>query len=108
MIPGLYQSAAGMMAQMENHQIIAENLAASSVPGFRRNQTSFESYLNPMMKGGDTGITNMPAPSIPQMQVNADFTPGQIEQDGNSTHIALSGEGFFVVELPNGGGQGYT
>ncbi len=97
---------------MENHQVIAENLAASSVPGFRRNQPSFESYLSPMVQNQSQGSANeipgMQPPMVPQMQVTTDFTPGQLEPDGNPTHLAISGDGFFVVGTPDGSGQGYT
>ena len=115
MISGLYQSAAGMLTQMENHQVIAENLAASTVPGFRRNQTSFESYLNPLTElGADpsnldlkTGTQLWP-PNVPKTQITTDFSRGRIEPDGVATHLAISGPGYFSVEKPNNGGTIYT
>ncbi len=96
------------MVQMDNHQVIAENLAASSVPGFRRNQATFESVLSPMMAGaGNTGIKGLSSPAAPQLHVTPDFTQGQLQPDGNPSHLAISGDGFFVVQLPDGS-QGYT
>jgi flagellar basal-body rod protein FlgG len=94
MIPGLYQSAAGMLTQMENHQTIAENLASSSIPGHRRNQVMFQTILNEA--GQNDKIT-----ASPMMRLATDFSPGQLEADGNPMHLAITGNGFFSVQLPD-------
>ena len=39
----LYQAAAAMNAQARWQELIAENLAASSVPGYRKQEVSFSS-----------------------------------------------------------------
>lgn len=115
MISGLYQSASGMLTQMENHRIISENLSALSVPGFRRSQTSFETYLDPNKPAGsDTsemtrvlGSKMYPA-QAPMLHTTTDFSKGQLDQDHNPQHAAIEGAGFFVVEMPDGQGRGYT
>jgi flagellar basal-body rod protein FlgF len=108
MISGIYQSAAGMLSQMENHQVIAENLASSSVAGHRRSITSFESFLKPMMDVNQSGTPGQGAASIPFTRPMIDFSQGQIQPDGVPTHVAISGTGFFAVELPDGRGTAYT
>ena len=90
--------------------MMAENLAAISVPGYRRNMSSFESYMPPEMSNA-TGSGNAPAgnrpPSVPSMRTTTDFTVSRPEADGNPTHLAISGDGFFAVEMP-GRGAVYT
>jgi flagellar basal-body rod protein FlgF len=94
MIPGLYQSAAGMLTQMDNHQVIAENIASSSVPGHRRNQVSFQALLNEARQNG-------PKMDTPMMRSATDFSQGPLETDGNPMHLAISGNGFFTIQLPD-------
>jgi flagellar basal-body rod protein FlgF len=115
MINGLYQSAAGMLTQMNNHQTIAENLSGASTPGYRRNQIAFESFLkassspkptNPTASSPDKG-SMLPA-RIPTTQVGTDYTQGLLVEDSNPHHVALVGPGFFAVELPDNQGIGYT
>lgn len=104
-----------MLGQMENHQVIAENIAAASVPGFRRNQVSFESYLDPAgNKGADPMVSQQNAgtqlwpPNAPKTRITGDFTPGAPHLDGNAYHLAITGNGFFAVALPDDKGTAYT
>ncbi|MBI4024658.1 MAG: flagellar hook-basal body protein [Verrucomicrobia bacterium] len=120
MISGLYQSAAGMLTQMENNQLIAENLAASANPGFRRMQATFEAYMNPLypVTGEASEVIRQPGaklwpPHAPTIRTTTNFSQGQILRDGNPLHLAISengplGNGFFAVELPNDQGIAYT
>lgn len=115
MISGLYKSAAGMMSQMDGHQVIADNLAALSVPGYRRNAASFEAFMAP--KPGETspdemkmrGDQNqMKSMNLPQARATADFSIGRLEKDGDPLHMALVNPGFFTVEMPDKSGLAYT
>jgi flagellar basal-body rod protein FlgF len=122
MIQGLYQSAGGMLTQMENHQVIAENLAASSVPGHRKSVVSFETYLS--HKPQPPKITSQPevppyqvphheayakwAITSPSIRATTDFSAGRLEKDGHPTHFAINGNGFFAVELPGSKTTAYT
>lgn len=96
-----------MLAQMENHQVIAENLAASSVRGYRRSQGAFESYLEPSKNQGDPppGLSesSLWPPSVPQLRTSTNFSQGGLETDGYPTHLAISGDGFFAVQRAEGG-----
>lgn len=116
MIHGLYQSASGMMTQMENHQIIAENLGAAAVPGYRRSVASFESFL-PKSAKSDQLTVGAPKESyqsnpsyqitVPNIRASTDFSTGRFEQDGNPTHYAIAGNAFFAVQMPDNS-TGYT
>ena len=39
----LYQAAAALEGSMQRQEVIAENLAAASIPGFKRNRVGFSS-----------------------------------------------------------------
>ncbi|MDD2708766.1 MAG: flagellar hook-basal body protein [Verrucomicrobiae bacterium] len=114
MIPGFYQSASGMIAQMDNYRVIAENLAASTVNGYRKNNASFESYMNPSPpQTGNTDTTSMLGDRLyptqhPVTRTVTDFSNGTVEQDYNPLHVALKGKGFFAIEIPDKQGTVYT
>jgi flagellar basal body rod protein FlgG len=101
----LYQAAAAMNAQARWQELITENLASGSVPGFRKKDISFsavEAGLDP------TAIRNNGAHYvIPTAQASTNFQPGDLRATGNQMDFALHGPGFIEVQMPNGA-HGYT
>ena len=96
----LTQAAAAMNASARWQEVIAENLATSSIPGARKRQLSFSSVAAGLAPGGIT----QPAGGfvIPQAQTTINFEQGMTRPTGISTDLALEGPGFFEVQLPNG------
>lgn len=101
----LFEAASGMSANARLQEITAQNLAASQVPGFKRQNVSFEAIA--------AGLN--PAPStagesrylMPHAAVNTDFAQGGMRSTQVDTDLALDGKGFFAVQLPSGE-VGYT
>jgi len=110
MIRALYTAASGMTAQALNLDNIANNLANSSTVGFRSRRLQFEDliYQNIVMPGAaatqqttlvaglQVGLGTRSAASE-VIQTTGDFT-----QTGNPLDLAIQGQGFFQVLLPNG------
>jgi flagellar basal-body rod protein FlgF len=100
MLQGYYSAASGMRAALENQEILAQNLANAPVPGYRRQGLIFEAA----MMNAD-GSTSSPTPSLHGTQTTgnqASFLPGVYQSTGNPTDVALDGDGFFVLDGPNG------
>jgi flagellar basal-body rod protein FlgG len=110
MIRALYTAASGMAAQELNLDNIANNLSNSSTIGFRSRRLQFEDlmYQNLIMPGAaatqqttvvaglQMGLgTRSAASEVTQLE--GDFT-----QTGNPLDLAIQGQGFFQVLLPNG------
>lgn len=110
MIRALYTAASGMAAQELNLDNIANNLSNSSTIGFRSRRLQFEDlmYQNLIMPGAaatqqttvvaglQMGLgTRSAASEVTQLE--GDFT-----QTGNPLDLAIEGQGFFQVLLPNG------
>ncbi len=97
MLRGLYSAATGMEAAANAHEVTSRNLAHASVPGFRKALMNFEAMHNPWATKPDEDLSgaqvNMPS---------VDFTPGPINRTGAPLDFALDGEGFFVVNGPDG------
>lgn len=107
MNPSLYQAAAGMKATARWQEVIAENLASSAIPGFKRQTLSFSAVqagLMPPSASGPGGGERRFA--LPNSTVSTNFSFGEI-RPGDPDDVAIDGPGFFEVQLPNGT-KGYT
>lgn len=96
----LYQAAAAMNANARWQEVIAENLAGSSIPGSRKQDISF-SAVSAGMAPGLTGL-NGAAYVMPKSTATVNFQQGTLRPSGLPTDMAIEGPGFFEVQLPNG------
>jgi flagellar basal-body rod protein FlgG len=96
----LYQAAAAMNAQTRWQELITENLAAGTVPGFRKQEISFADVAaaSPVNMNG----VSSPNFLIPVATTSTSFQQGELRPTGGSTDFAIDGPGFFEVQLPNG------
>jgi flagellar basal body rod protein FlgG len=101
MLRGIQAAATGMDAATEAHTIISQNLAHVSVPGYRRVLIPFATLdmPNPAALSAEDEIETV---GTQPGKLATDFTPGVHSQTGNPLDVALGGDGFFVVEGPNG------
>lgn len=101
MLRGIQAAASGMDAATEAHSIISRNLAHVSVPGYRRVVIPFATLdvANPAALSAEDSIETV---GTQPGRIATDFTQGVLSQTGNPLDVALTGDGFFVVEGPNG------
>jgi flagellar basal body rod protein FlgG len=90
----LYQAASALNANSRWQEMISENLASSSIPGFKKR-------LMPTTAGFPQHFT------LARADVATNFRPGEIQSTSSKTDVALEGPGFFAVQMPNGT-TGYT
>jgi flagellar basal-body rod protein FlgG len=99
----LYQAAAALNANSRWQEVIAENLASSSVPGFRKQELSLAAVQAGLMPA--TQLTNSNSPqffTIPKATTTTSFLPGDMQYTGDNNNVGIEGNGFFQVQLPNG------
>lgn len=111
MVRGLYAAASGMMARMSEQDVLANNLANASTPGFRRGSPIAASFPEALAVVGAAGRSPAVPSGSPRISGGArlehsvpDLSPGPIQQTDNPLDIALDGPGFFTVASQ----QGYT
>ncbi len=95
MLKGLFVSKAGMLAQQRRLEVAANNLANINTIGFKRTQISFPKVLDAIL---DEGNDDNRIPGTTKI----DFAPGSLKKTGNPLDIAIQGEGFFVLQGPEG------
>lgn len=110
MMRALYISATGMEAQQLNIDIISNNLANVNTTGFKKSRGDFQDllYQTIRMAGASSG-TGTQIPSGIQMgsgvrpaSVQRIFTSGDFQNTQNALDLAIEGEGFFQIILPDG------
>lgn len=102
----LYHAAAALDANSRWQDVISQNLAAGSIPGYKRQDVSFSAIA----AGKQFATPEAGAParlSLATMTASTSFMPGPIRPTSGNTDFAIEGDGFFKVELPDGK-TGYT
>jgi flagellar basal-body rod protein FlgG len=106
---GFYIAATGLEAQQRALDVIANNIANVNTSAFKRVEVQFSELLGARPDTLDTGATGaVPQESLGGVVMNQSprvFAQGALQQTGQSTDIALQGEGF--IELAGPGGQTY-
>ncbi|MBK8064538.1 MAG: flagellar basal-body rod protein FlgG [Betaproteobacteria bacterium] len=115
MIRSLWISKTGLDAQQTNLDVIANNLANVSSNGFKRSRAVFEDMLYQTLR--QPGAQSSQQTQVPTgLQVGTGVRPvaterihtqGNLQQTGNSLDVAINGQGFLQVQLPDGT-TGYT
>lgn len=99
----LVQATAAMQAQQRYQEVLADNIASSSLPAYRKHDMSFAAIQAGVIgnKTNNTFSASTPV-SLPRFTSTTNFTPGNTVFTGVETNMSLEGPGFFEVRLPNG------
>ena len=95
-------SASSLEALTQQYRTITHNLANANTPGFKRSRTSFQQLLDSAAARAITpGTTGGPGGRL--LANNAvDFQQGALTATGRNLDLAIEGDGFFVLETPEG------
>jgi flagellar basal-body rod protein FlgG len=96
----LYQAAAALSANSRWQDVIADNLASSSVPGFRKQSLSTAAVQAGLLSANSSGAPQYF--SVPKATVSTSFQSGEMNYTGDDKNAAIDGKGFFQVQLANG------
>ncbi len=116
MIRGLYTGASGMVVQMHRLDTIANNLANVDLNGYKRDTAINKAFPEILIRRmNDDGMFVFPlgsidtTPIVGKLGTGAElnevftvFTQGSLKQTENPFDLALEGEGFISVLLPDG------
>jgi flagellar basal-body rod protein FlgG len=110
MLRSLYSAAAGMESQQLNLDVISNNLANVNTTGFKKSKVEFQEllYQTTRAPGADQGSGNQLPTGIQIGQGSRPvatariFTNGDLTQTGEQLDVAVQGDGFFEVQMPDG------
>jgi len=110
MIRSLWIAKTGLDAQQTSMDVISNNLANVSTSGFKGSRAVFEDLLyQTIRQPGSQSSQQTQLPSGLQLGTGVRpvaterlFTQGNLQQTGNAKDVAIQGDGFFSVLLPDG------
>jgi flagellar basal-body rod protein FlgG len=110
MIRSLWTSASGMQAQALNLDVISNNLANVGTTGFKKSRAEFQDLLYETLRPAGTPSsqdTQVPAgiqlgSGVRPSSVLKMFSQGELENTKNELDLAIEGDGFFQIIMPNG------
>jgi len=110
MNPIMWISKTGMQAQDDKLQAIANNIANANTVGFKRDRVMYEDlfYQIERQPGAQRDDATLSPNGIQRgngtrlVGTQKVFTSGSLQNTGQSLDVAIVGQGFLQVELPNG------
>lgn len=115
MMRSLWISKTGMEAQQTQLDHISNNLANSATNGYKRSHAVFEDLMYQTLR--QSGANSTEQTTLPTgLQVglgtravatSRQFSQGSLQQTSNNLDVAVKGQGFFEIQLPDGT-TGYT
>jgi flagellar basal-body rod protein FlgG len=99
-----------MNVQTQNINVIANNLANVNTTGFKKSRADFQDLMYQTVQNPGSPSTN--ASQIPVgiqfgmgaklSAVSKQFTSGDFSNTGGALDIAIEGDGFFQIQMPDG------
>lgn len=109
MMRALWSAGSGMLAQQLNVDVIANNLANVNTTGFKKSRIEFKDLLYETLRRPDVYQPGQGNPvglqvghGVKSSSTFRVFTTGNLQQTGNTFDLAIDGDGFFMVERPDG------
>lgn len=110
MMRALWTAGTGMIAEQANIDVISNNLANVNTTGFKKVRTDFQDLMYQTMSqaGAATGPdTQLPSgiqmgTGTRQVATQKIYTDGSYESTGNNLDVAIEGDGFFQILMPDG------
>lgn len=103
MLRSIDLSRAGMLRQQQQMDSVAHNVVNANTPGFKELRAALESGDVPPADGAQAAGADIAAPSLDvRLRSGRLLTQGPLRFTGVMTDMAVDGEGFFAVRLPDG------
>src|SRR6185312_15009300 len=106
----LWAAKTGLDAQQTEMAVISNNLANVNTTGFKQDRAVFEDllYQNQTQAGANTSQTTE-SPSgmsvgtgVQVVATEKDYSQGSLTHTGNPLDVAIQGQGFFQIQMPDG------
>lgn len=105
LVRGLYTAASGMLSEMTRQDVISNNLSNVNTPGFKKDFTTFVSFPDRELFAVEQGQA-VPVGGLglgtSVSEVGFMMNQGPIMNTGNKMNFAIEGDGFFILQTPQG------
>jgi flagellar basal body rod protein FlgG len=105
---GLYQSAASLSALERWQDAVSQNISSGQVTAYKKRTVQFSAQAMGEVAQDKRARIGEGLPSyFPRATYGISFQNGEVEPTNRELDLALQGEGFFVVQMPDGS-KSYT
>jgi flagellar basal-body rod protein FlgG len=110
MIRSLYTSATGMVAMQTQIDVTSHNISNVNTIGYKKERAEFADLMYQVMEyAGTSTSTTTTSPTgievglgVRPTAVAKQFSEGNFKETGNNLDLAITGNGFFQIQLPDG------
>jgi flagellar basal-body rod protein FlgG len=100
-LEGLYSAAAGMAAQQDRMDSLANDVANVNTPGYKHLRVGFRDLVYQQSGRGSQANVRTGAGAA-AMALGRGQAQGALQQTGNPLDLAIQGPGFFQIRRPDG------
>jgi len=105
---GLYQSASALSALERWQDVVSQNITSSQTAGYRKKTVNFSAALSGELQTDPRGREGAAMSTVfPKVNEGINFTTGETEPTRRDYDVAIQGDGFFEVQMPDGA-KAYT
>jgi len=98
MLNGLFSNFSGQFVNSRRMEIISNNIANVSTPGFKVSRPVFNAFTGE----DESGHEMLQNKYVSMYDSYVNFAPAPLLETGNNLDFAIEGEGFFVVSTKDG------
>ncbi|MGN8432675.1 flagellar basal-body rod protein FlgG [Helicobacter pylori] len=110
MLRSLYSATSGMLAQQTHIDTTSNNIANVNTTGFKKSRADFNDLFYQAMQYAGTNTSNTTLSpdgmevglGVHPSAITKMFSQGSPKETENNLDVAITGKGFFQVQLPDG------
>jgi len=110
MMRALFSAASGLEAQQMHVDVVANNIANSNTPGFKKDRINFQDLLyQTYREAGTSTLSGAQQPTglrvglgVKPIATEKIFSQGAFQSTGNPLDLVVEGDGFFQITLADG------
>jgi len=93
------QGISGLNAASKNLDVIGHNIANSGTVGFKASRAEFSDLVASSMGASSSGNAGF---GVQVAAISQQFSQGGLTMTGNGLDVAINGNGFFKLQMPDG------
>jgi flagellar basal-body rod protein FlgF len=97
----IFIAYSGLRNRALSLEVLANNLSNLAVTGFKKD-VLYSTVFNRVRQISNDPMEIAASDAASSEKTIVDFSPGNLVRTGNPLHVALAGDGFFVVDTPSG------
>ena len=109
MLPSMYSGVSGLLTHQQRMNVIGNDIANVNTVGYKQSEVTFKEAFVSTLRNPTPGTPGQQVGlGVQTAQIARNFSGGALMQTGMASNLALSGNGFFVVNDALGNRQYFS